>query len=350
MGYARILAGLAALSIAGVSIAAGPAADYRPGPAKVARTERPFGGGAGEFRFVVVGDRTGKHRPGVFEGALAEVDRLRPDFVINIGDLIEGNTEDQAQIDTEWAEMQAATGRLGIPFFYVPGNHDLTNEVMRADWRRRLGADYYSFTYKGALFLVLNTEDPPQPKIARLKLFQQYGAEAMGKVFHALQGDPAEARRLFASDPTLAELAEKVQGSENVAFSADQVKMVREALARNPKPRWTFVLMHRPAWKVDSPAFREIEAMLKGRPYTVLAGHYHKYAYDRRDGRDYIQLGTTGGMPGAAGDDPAVVDHVMWISVAEGEPRIVNIRLDGFFDKQGPARAAAPAEAAPANP
>lgn len=330
-----IALGLLALSL---SSAAGQEAEHdRPGVPDAARTQKDFAGDASEFRFVVIGDRTGRHRPGVFEDAMDKVDRLRPDFVINIGDLIEGNTEDRAQLDAEWSEVDAAISRLSIPFFYVPGNHDLTNEVQRSEWRKRLGADYYSFTYKNALFLVLNTEDPPQPRIARMKLFQDYGGDAMKQVFEALQGDPGKAEALFASDPRLAELAAKIRGSENVAFSADQVKMVRDALARNPQARWTFVLMHRPAWKVDSPAFREIEALLRGRPHTVLAGHYHKYAYEARGGTDYIQLGTTGGMPGGAADDPAVVDHVMWVSVADGAPRVSNLKLDGFFGKEGPA-------------
>jgi 3',5'-cyclic AMP phosphodiesterase CpdA len=314
------------------------AKDYRPGAADVARTAKAFAGGADEFRFVVIGDRTGQHRPGVFEDAMDKVERLRPDFVINIGDLIEGNTEDRAQLGKEWDEVNAAIDRLSVPFFYVPGNHDLTNTVQRTEWRKRLGADYYSFSYKGALFLVLNTEDPPQPKIARAKLVEQYGADAMITVFKAMNGDPAKAEALFASDPKLAELASKFRASENVAFSADQVKMVRDALAKNPKARWTFVLMHRPAWKVDSPAFREIEALLDGRPHTILAGHFHKYAHEVRGGTDYVQLGTTGGIPGGSPDDPAVVDHVMWVSVADGAPRITNLKLDGIFGKQGPSR------------
>ncbi|WP_137752825.1 metallophosphoesterase [Sphingopyxis sp. L1A2A] len=338
MRYAALLlGGVLALSLSGVAIGAGQGAkDFRAGTPDVARTQKDFAGGADEFRFVVIGDRTGKHRPGVFEDAMDKVEALRPDFVINIGDLIEGNSEDRAQLGTEWDEVGAAIDRLSVPFFYVPGNHDLANEVQRIEWRKRLGADYYSFTYKRALFLILNTEDPPQPRIARMQLFQQYGGEAMKAVFEALQGDPAKAEALFASEPKLAELAGKIRGSEDVAVSADQVKMVREALARNPKARWTFVLMHRPAWKVDSPAFREIEGLLKGRPHSVLAGHYHKYAHETRGGHDYIQLGTTGGMPGGAIDDPAVVDHVMWISVAGGAPRVSNLKLEGFFGKQGP--------------
>ena len=317
-----------ACSAAGVA-----ASDYQPGAKDVARTARPFAG-ADSLRFVIIGDRTGQHRPGVFEKALAQVDQLHPDFVINIGDLIEGNTEDRAQIAAEWQEVNGAIDQLRTPFFYVPGNHDLTNDVQRQIWRAQLGADYYHFRYKGALFIVLNTEDPPQPKIARKKLLDAYGAEAMAKVMTALQGDPAQA--LFAREPKLGELAAKLRASENVAISAAQVEMVRKALAANPHPRWTFVLMHRPAWKVASPAFQRIEALLKGRPYTMLAGHFHKYAYERRKDQDYIQLGVTGGMPGGRADDPAVADHIMWVSLADGAPQISNVRLNGFFDKQGP--------------
>ncbi|QYU69848.1 metallophosphoesterase [Leptolyngbya sp. 15MV] len=304
------------------------------GAPDVPRTERSFPGEA-DFAFAVLGDRTGRARTGVFEEAVARVGQLRPDFVLSVGDLIEGNTEDRTQLDREWDEIEQAIGQLDVPFFYVPGNHDLTNQVQLAEWQRRFGATYYSFTYKDVLFLILNTEDPPQPKIARARLLREYGAEAMGKVMAALQRNPTQLDPDIASDPTLAALAQRIIASENVAISADQLAMVRRALAQNPSPRWTFVLLHRPAWKIGSPAFQEIETLLANRPHTVLAGHYHKYVHEQRKGRDYIQLGTTGGMPGAGSDDPAAVDHVMWIAMTGNEPRISNIRLDGLFDKRG---------------
>ena len=46
--------------------------------------------GRASFRFVVVGDRTGNHVEGVYGEILDEVQRLRPDFVITVGDMIEG--------------------------------------------------------------------------------------------------------------------------------------------------------------------------------------------------------------------------------------------------------------------
>ncbi len=304
------------------------------GAADVPRTERAFPG-ADDFAFAVLGDRTGRARPGVFEDAVARVAQLNPDFVISVGDLIEGNTEDQSRLNSEWDEIEGAIAQLEVPFFYVPGNHDLTNPTQLAEWRRRFGATYYSFTYKGVLFVVLDTEDPPQPKLARTPLLGEFGAEAMGKVMAALQEDPTRLDALIAEDPRLGELARRIVASESVAISDDQVEMVRQALSQYPTPRWTFVLLHRPAWKIDSAAFVQIEALLADRPYTVLAGHYHRYEYESRIGRDYIQLGTTGGIPGGSPDDSRAVDHVMWVAVTGDEPKVSNIRLDGLFDKRG---------------
>ena len=61
---------------------------------------------AADFHFVIVGDRTGGPRPGVFESAISKVNLLKPAFVVSVGDLIEGDTEDQAQLDREWDEFE----------------------------------------------------------------------------------------------------------------------------------------------------------------------------------------------------------------------------------------------------
>ena len=48
-----------------------------------------------DFHFVVVTDRTGGHREGVFPSAMPRVNLLEPAFVTSVGDLIEGYTEDR---------------------------------------------------------------------------------------------------------------------------------------------------------------------------------------------------------------------------------------------------------------
>ena len=47
------------------------------------------------FQFAIVTDRTGTNRPGIFPKAMERLNWLQPEFVINIGDLIEGYTEDR---------------------------------------------------------------------------------------------------------------------------------------------------------------------------------------------------------------------------------------------------------------
>ena len=43
-----------------------------------------------EFQFAIVSDRTGGARKGVFERAVKALNLLRPEFVMSVGDLIEG--------------------------------------------------------------------------------------------------------------------------------------------------------------------------------------------------------------------------------------------------------------------
>lgn len=45
------------------------------------------------FQFAIVTDRTGGHRPGIFEDAIGKLNLLQPEFVMSLGDLIEGYTD-----------------------------------------------------------------------------------------------------------------------------------------------------------------------------------------------------------------------------------------------------------------
>lgn len=84
--------------------------------------------------------------------------------MINIGDLIDGNTEDRAAVLGQCEEIRPSIEGSSMPLIYVPGNHDLGNETMRAIGRERYGAHYYHFVYRNVLFIVLNTEAPRSPR------------------------------------------------------------------------------------------------------------------------------------------------------------------------------------------
>jgi len=114
-----------------------------------------------QFTFAVVSDRTGGHREKVFSRAVQQINWLQPQFVMSVGDLIEGYTTKEETIKAEWDEFDGYVKRFEMPFFYVPGNHDLTNKTMVTKWGERYGKKYYHFTYRGALFLCLCSENPP---------------------------------------------------------------------------------------------------------------------------------------------------------------------------------------------
>src|SRR5579863_1559729 len=61
-----------------------------------------------DFRFSILGDRTGDAQPGVYERIWNEMDAFHPDFVINVGDTIQGGNDGTAA--SEWRALR----RFGI--------------------------------------------------------------------------------------------------------------------------------------------------------------------------------------------------------------------------------------------
>ena len=96
--------------------------------------------------------------------AIAEANRLRPDFVVMCGDMV-NDSDDQAQLDELWR----ITGLLddAIPMHWVAGNHDVGNELTPeslATYRRRFGEDNYFFDHGGSRFVVLNSNVAYDPR------------------------------------------------------------------------------------------------------------------------------------------------------------------------------------------
>lgn len=247
----------------------------------------------GNFQFVIVSDRHGGGRRGVFEDAVQKINLLQPEFVISVGDLIQGYTQKHEEFSAQWDEFQSIVAKLDMPFFYVPGNHDLSNPAQVEEWKRRFGRTYYHFVYRDVLFLALNTEDPPPSHI-----------------------------------------------------SNEQIAYVRKALADNKDVRWTLAFMHKPLWTIEdrnarTPAqeeptgWLEIDAALRsdGRPYTVFAGHNHNYMKTIRQDRRHIILSTTGGGSRLRGTHFGEFDHVAWMTMTDEGPLMANLMLDGIWDE-----------------
>jgi len=262
-----------------VSDVSGPATpwthlDFRPGV-------------SANFRFAIVSDRTGGHRPGVFALAVERLNLLQPEFVMSVGDFIEGHATDEGLLREQWAEFDGLVKRLEMPFFYVAGNHDVEGPVMSAVWKRRLGPRNYFFRYRDVLFLCLNSQDG---------------------------GGESDSGRAGISD--------------------DQVAWAEGALGEHADVDWTFVFMHQPLWAFEEntarDGFEKLEALLQGRRYTVFAGHEHVYAVDIRNGRRHFTLSTTGGYSDLRGAEFGEFDHILWVTVTPSGPRIANLMLDGI--------------------
>lgn len=271
------------------------------------------------FRFAIISDLYGGERPGVIDVAIEQINLLRPDFVMSVGDLIDGGTEDRIQLHKEWDEFDEKINRLKAPFFYTGGNHDLTNTVMREVWKERLGPRYYHFIYQDALFLVLDSEDYEQDRMQEIFL-------ARAEAIKILDGDTPS----VAVHSDYYKMPERRTGR----ISPEQSEYFKKVLADNPNVKWTFLFMHKPVWmRQDAEGLSQIESALTKRNYTVINGHFHTYAHESKNNRDYIMLGTTGGSQNDKSD--MAFDHFTVVTMTEEGPSLANIRLEGLLDKKG---------------
>lgn len=102
-----------------------------------------------------------------FNLAIKDANQLHPAFVIVCGDLV-NETNNPFQI----AEYKRIAAQLepSIPFYQVAGNHDLRNEPSPqslANYRKKFGPDYYSFTSANLFAIVLNSSLFKDPTLVK---------------------------------------------------------------------------------------------------------------------------------------------------------------------------------------
>lgn len=311
-----------------------------------------------EFSFVLLADRTGMARPGVFERAIEVTNLLRPAFAIQLGDTVEGYSDDPAEIAAMWDEIDAITAKLEVPYLRIPGNHDVSNDLMRRYWLERNGELHYHFRFDDVLFLMVDTQDPPPPLIDCLRPVDEDALYAMPAELvtfvDGLVGRPdaeviaAITARLDDEPDLIRELLGAIKsGTQPARIGARQITNLIQAVTEHDDVRWTVVCMHMPAWQGEGhPALNLLRAALARRPYTVFAGHCHNYQHTTIEDRDHIRLGTSGGLrvlEGADGD----FDHVTLVTMTEAGPRIANIGLDAVVGAEGGAFVPVPMEVTP---
>ncbi|MBV9268952.1 MAG: metallophosphoesterase [Acidobacteriaceae bacterium] len=200
--------------------------------------------GHGTFRFVILGDRTGGAQPGVYEEAWREAEAEHPEFVISVGDTIEG--EDDTKTNAEWRQINSVLRPYRKqPIFLTPGNHDVWSlSSARAFEQFAKRPLHYSFDYKQAHFVVLDN-------------------------------------------------------SRSEDLSPGEMTFLEKDLRANASQPVKFIFSHRPSWVMNAvllnPDF-PLERLAKqyGARY-IIAGHIHQMLHFELEGITYLSMASSGG-------------------------------------------------------
>jgi hypothetical protein len=213
--------------------------------------------------FVLFGDRTTGSDAGlrVLEEGVRMANRLDPDFVLTVGDMVQGYNEGPAWL-REMRQYREIVSELAAPWYPVAGNHDVYGEKGRPGgnlelYQEHFGPLYYSFDYKWAHFVVLFSDES-----------------------------------LSFRDP-----------ARNQNMGPEQLRWLRADL-RDTKAKQVFVLLHHPRWTANYEGcnWPDVHEVLRkdGRVEAVFAGHQHRWRDDGvLDGIHYYVLSVTGGNSGS---------------------------------------------------
>jgi 3',5'-cyclic-AMP phosphodiesterase len=237
---------------------------------------------ANNFRFSIIGDRTGGATPGIYERVWREVALLDPDFVINVGDSIEG--KDDRAAARQWEALPPVWSRFQGPFYLVPGNHDIWSDASRALFRKQTGREpFYSFDFQEAHFTVLDN-------------------------------------------------------SGTTDLAPEQLSFLERDLEANRARRPKFVFFHKPFWiaflKLGSGEFPLHRLARQYGVDAVISGHGHHLLRAGRDGILYLEVGSSGAniagsmKKGESFRDGAFYQHI-WVSVRGAQAKFTVKELDG---------------------
>ena len=251
------------------------------GAGTAAQDPRPTSGS--DFHFSILGDRTGGAQPEIYGRVWREIGLLHPDFVINVGDTIQGGNDKTAA--AEWAELRALRDRFNqLPWFFVPGNHDIWSEHSRRLYEKETGRPaHYSFNYHNAHFTVLDNSRTEELSKAQLDF---------------LEKDLAAHR------------------------------------TRSPK----FVFFHKPYWvlyiKMGSGEFPLHQIARKYGVNYIVSGHAHLFMRMERDGITYMGVGSSGasmarGTNSRLGFENGWFYHHVWVRVKGTKTQFTVKELDG---------------------
>jgi 3',5'-cyclic AMP phosphodiesterase CpdA len=201
------------------------------------------GNPSNDFRFSILGDRTGDAEPQVYEAVWHDVALLHPDFVINVGDTIQGGND--ATAEAEWRALRPIWNRNKLPQFFTPGNHDIWSDISRKIYEKQTGHPaFYGFNFQDAHFTVLDN-------------------------------------------------------SQTEILSDQQMEFLERDLQQNKDRDPKFVFFHKPFWRIPivfrSGQFPFHQLVKKYGVRYVVSGHGHQFMRGVQDGIVYLEAGSSGG-------------------------------------------------------
>jgi predicted phosphodiesterase len=233
------------------------------------------------FKFVILGDRTSGVNPKVYEEVWREIDAWRPDFVINVGDTIQGGND--ATAAREWQAMKPLFDKYSrYPLYLTPGNHDIWSEASRRVWERETGRPaHYSFDHGDAHFVVLDN-------------------------------------------------------SRTESLSDEEMAFLTADLEKHNAARLKLIFFHKPFWLVpvmmrgDFPLHR---LALQHHVTYIVSGHAHRFARFEHGGIVYLMVGSSGAHPRGSGFEEGAFYHHVRATVSGGRVQMTIKEADAPFGK-----------------
>lgn len=217
---------------------------------------------ADSFRFVILGDRTGEARPGVWQQVWRETAAEHPAFVVTVGDTIQGTND--ATAEAQWRAVEKTLKPYSrIPLYLTPGNHDIWSSKSASLFRKYAHHPlHYSFDYRNAHFTILDN-------------------------------------------------------SRTDELPPEEITFLEQDLKAHASQPLKFVISHRPSWIVRAALHMSdfpLQRLAKkyGVQY-VIAGHIHELLHMELDGVTYLSMPSAGGHLRSSGqyEDGWFFGHVL---------------------------------------
>ncbi len=227
------------------------------------------------IRFGIIGDRTGGAVDGIYEGIVNEIELLKPDFVMTVGDMIEGPESDSVVLVSKWEEYFNIVQNFSMPVYYTPGNNDIDTDIMLTMYQHYLNNPYYSFDHKFIHITVLDNS--------------------------------------------------RWEASKN--YPKEQIDWLVKDLKKSQSAKHRLVFIHKPFWyKTVAMGLEDglHEIFKQYNVDAVFCGHFHRYFSAEFDGIKYTTIGSSGGgyqeMPWSLGY------HFAFVTITENEITITPIK------------------------